>query len=137
MEPLLVELAKLLASILAITLVVWLIRYMGLGGDVRIRDEAHARALAEQAMSDFEPAEIIVDKAGIGALMKDACGRHMLIRRHGTQFVGRILDGHSHSRLDQNFLTLGTGEKSFGAVTLHLGAQAQYWASGLRSISKP
>jgi hypothetical protein len=130
-----VELAKLGASIIAILLLAWAAKRLGLGGDVRIRDEAHARALAEEAICGFEPVDIILDKARIAALMKDASGRHLLIRRHGAQFAARLLDRHSDSRLDQNFLTIGTGEKAFGKITLNLGAEAQYWAAGLRHMA--
>jgi hypothetical protein len=130
-----VELAKLGASIVAILLLAWTAKRMGLGGDVRIRDEAHARALAEEAICGYEPVDIIIDKARIAALMKDAQGRHLLIRRHGAQFAGRLLDRHSDSRLDQNFLTIGTGEKTFGKITLNLGPEAQYWAAGLRHMA--
>jgi hypothetical protein len=130
-----VELAKLGASIIAILLLAWSAKRMGLGGDVRIRDEAHARELAEEAICGFEPVDIILDKARIAALMKDAGGRHLLIRRHGAQFAARLLDRQSDSRLDQNFLTIGTGEKAFGKITLNLGAEAQYWAAGLRHMA--
>jgi hypothetical protein len=129
------ELVKLGASIIAILFVAWLVKRMGLGGDVRIRDEAHARALADEAICGFDPVDIVLDRAGIGALMKDANGRHLLIRRHGAQWAGRLLDGHARSRLDQNFLTIGTGEESFGKITLNLGAEAQYWAAGLRHMT--
>jgi hypothetical protein len=134
MDAALIELAKLGGSIAAILLLAWTAKRMGLGGDVRIRDEDHARALAEEAVCGFQPVDIILDRANIGALMKDAQGRHLLIRRHGAQFVGRLLDGHSDSRLAQNFLTIGTGDKSFGKVTLNLGPDAQYWAAGLRHM---
>jgi hypothetical protein len=129
------EVAKLAGSIIAILFLFWLAGRMGLGGDVRIRDADHARALAQDAICDFEPAQIILDKAGIAALLKDASGRHMLVRRHGAQFVARVLDRHSESRLDQNFLTIGTAEKSFGKITLNLGGEAQYWAAGLRHMA--
>ena len=130
-----IELAKLGGSIAAILLLAWTAKRMGLGGDIRIRDEDHARRLADEAICGFEPTDIVLDRAGIGALMKDAAGRHLLIRRHGAQFAGRLLDGHSDSRLDQNFLTIGTGEKAFGKVTLNLGAEAQSWAAGLRHLA--
>jgi hypothetical protein len=130
-----VELAKLSASIIAILLLAWAAKRLGLGGDVRIRDEAHARDLAEEAICGFDPVDIVLDKARIAALMKDASGRHLLIRRHGAQFAARLLDRHSDSRLDQNFLTIGTGEKAFGKITLNLGAEAQYWAAGLRHMA--
>ena len=135
MDATLIELAKLGGSIVAILLLAWTAKRMGLGGDVRIRDNDHARRLAQEAICGFQPTDIVLDRAGIGALMKDASGRHLLIRRHGAQFAGRLLDGHSDSRLDQNFLTIGTGEKAFGKVTLNLGAEAQYWAAGLRHMA--
>jgi hypothetical protein len=128
------EVAKLGGSIIAILFLFWLAGRMGLGGDVRIRDADHARTLAQDAICDFEPVDIILDKAGIAALLKDASGRHMLVRRHGAQFVARLLDRHSESRLDQNFLTIGTAEKTFGKITLNLGSEAQYWAAGLRHM---
>ena len=135
MDVALIEMVKLAGSILAILLLAWTAKRMGLGGDIRIRDEDYARRLADEAICGFEPTNIILDRAGMGALMRDALGRHLLIRRHGAQFAGRLLDGHSDSRLDQNFLTIGTGEKSFGKVTLNLGAEAQYWAAGLRHMA--
>ena len=128
------EVGKLAVSGVAILLLAWTAKRMGLGGDVRIRDVEHAKALADEAICGFEPVDIALDRAGIGALMKDAAGRHLLIRRHGAQFAGRLLDRHSDSRLDHNFLTIGTGEKRFGKITLNLGEKAQYWAAGLRHM---
>lgn len=135
MDSIGIELAKLGGSIAAILFLAWLAKQLHLGGDLRIRDEAHARALADEAVCGYQPVDIIIDRAGIGALMKDAQGRHMLIRRHGAAFVARLLDRHSELRLDHNFLTIGTGEKTFGKVTLNLGRDAQYWAAGLRHMA--
>jgi hypothetical protein len=128
-------LLKLGGSVIAILFLAWFARWLDLGGDVRIRSEDQARAIADQIVCGFDPVDIAIDKAGIGALMRDASGRHLLVRRHGAQFAGRLLDRHSDSRLDQNFLTVGTGEKTFGKVTLNLGPQAQYWAAGLRHLA--
>lgn len=128
------HLYELGGSVIAILFLAWLARRWQLGGDVRIADEAHARALADDAHCGFDPVDVVIDKAGIAALLKDAQGRHMLIRRHGAQFAARLLDRHSESRLDQNFLTIGTGESSFGRITLNLGNEAQFWASGLRHL---
>jgi hypothetical protein len=127
-------LVKLAGSIIAILFLAWLARYLRLGGDLRIRSDDQARVIADEIVCGFEPVDIAIDKAGIGALMRDAQGRHLLVRRHGAQFAGRLLDRHSETRLDQNFLTVGTGEKTFGTVTLHLGDKAQYWAAGLRHL---
>lgn len=127
-------LLKLGGSVVAVLFLAWFARWLGLGGDLRIRSDEQARAIADQVVCGFEPVDIAIDKAGIGALMRDAGGRHLLVRRHGAQFAGRLLDRHSDTRLDQNFLTVGTGEKTFGKVTLNLGPQAQYWAAGLRHL---
>jgi hypothetical protein len=129
------ELFKLAGSIAAILFIAWLARFWKLGGDVRIRSEEQAREIAHESLCGFEPVEIAIDKAGIAALMRDADGRHLLVRRHGVQWVGRLLDHHNEARLDQNFLTVGTGEKTFGSVTLNLDAQASHWAAGLRHLN--
>ena len=128
------ELLKLGGSIAAILFIAWFARFLRLGGDVRIRSEEQAREIANETCCGFDPVEIAIDKAGIAALLRDAEGRHLLVRRHGVQWAGRLLDRHNDSRLDKNFLTVGTGEKTFGSVTLNLGSQASYWAAGLRHL---
>ena len=128
------ELLKLGGSIAAILFIAWFARFLRLGGDVRIRSEEHAREIANETCCGFDPVEIAIVKAGIAALLRDAEGRHLLVRRHGVQWAGRLLDRHNDSRLDQNFLTVGTGEKTFGSVTLNLGSQASHWAAGLRNL---
>jgi hypothetical protein len=127
-------LIQLGASLLAILALAWLARWLGLGGDVRIHDEADARRLASEAVFGFEPVDVAIDRAGIAALLKDADGRQLLLRRHGAMWVGRLLDEGVEARLDREFLTIGTGEKTFGAVTLQLGDAAQIWAAGLRHL---
>jgi hypothetical protein len=127
----LLQLGASLLAILALAFVAWKLR---LGGDRRIRDEAHARELADEALCGFEPRDLAIDRAGYGALLRDAHGRVMLLRRHGAHFAGRLLDSHVHSRLDRNFLTVATGDRRFGSVTLDLGGQAQYWAASLRRL---
>ena len=128
------QLAQFGGSLLAILLLAWLAARLGLGGDVRIRDAAQARDLARSAVAGFEPADLALDRAGIGALLRDANGRVMLLRRHGAHFAARLLDNHADARLDHNFLTIGSGEQTFGRVTLDLGEQAQIWASSLRRL---
>ncbi len=125
---------QLLLSLGAILLVGWIVSRLGLGGDVRLRDEAQARELAAASLCGFVPTDVALDRAGIGALIRDTTGRVMVLRRHGAHFAARLLDSHAFARLDHNFLTIGTGEARFGAITLDLGDQAQVWASSLRRI---
>ena len=127
-------LIQLVLSVAAILLVTLLAVKLGLGGDVRLRGEDEARELAALSVSGFEAHELALDRAGIGALLRDGQGRVLLLRRHGTQFAARLLDSHAFARLDRNFLTIGTGEKTFGQVTLDLGDQAQVWAASLRRL---
>jgi len=122
------------ASLAAILLLAWLARRLGLGGDIRLRDPEEARRLGEEALCGFEAQEIALDRAGIGALLRDADGRVMLLRRHGVRWVARLLDGRDEVRLDRTFLTVATRERSFGEITLDLGDQAEVWAGSLRRV---
>jgi hypothetical protein len=127
-----IQLGVSLVAVLFMAGIAW---WMKLGGDVRIRGEEQARILADQAVCGFRPVAMSLDRAGIGALLRDIDGRQMLLRRNGAHFVGRLLDRNVVARLDRNFLTIGTGERTFGSITLDLGPDAQYWASGLRHLA--
>lgn len=121
-------------SLFAILLLGWLARKLQLGGDPRITDEAHARALADEAVCGFAAQAIALDRARVGALVRDSHGRVLLIRRHGSYFAAREITSHAGVRLDGRFLTITTAEKRFGTVTLDLGDQAQVWAASLRHL---
>lgn len=128
------ELFQFGGSLIAVLALAGIALKLGLGGDRRIRDEQELRELAEEALCGFEPVEIAIDRAGIAALARDAGGRVMLLRRHGSHFVSRLLDSHLHVRLDRNFLEVGTGDRRFGNVTLDLGDDAAAWAASLRRL---
>ena len=130
----LLQLARLGVSLAAILLLAWIARKLRLGEDVRIAGEEHARRLAEEAICGFAAKDLALDRAGIGALLRDTHGRVLLLRRHGAHFAARLLDSHAFARLDRNLLTIGTGEQTFGTITLDLGDQAQVWASSLRRL---
>lgn len=128
------ELIQMGASLFAILALAWIALKLGLGADSRIRDEAHLRELAEEALYGFEPMEIAIDRAGVAALARDADGRVMLLRRHGAHFASRLLDGHTHVRHDRQFLVVGTSDRRFGEITLDLGDSAATWAASLRRL---
>ena len=125
------------ASLVAILLLAWFASRMRLGEDVRIRDEDHARELANEAVDGFVPVTLTLDRARIGAMLRDGQGRVMVLRRHGSHFTGRLLTDHSGVRLDRNTLTIASGERRFGTVTLDLGPAAQEWAASLRHLDGP
>jgi hypothetical protein len=127
-------LAQLGVSLLAVFAVGWLTRWMGLGGEVRIRDEDHARMIAFDSLYGFAATDAAVDRAGYSALVKDASGHHALINVKGAHFVARAVRPPIEGRLDRALLTIDLQEPDFEPVTLNLGDKAQYWASGLRHI---
>lgn len=128
-------LAKFAGSLIAIVAVSALARWMKLGGDVRIANDAHARVLANEAIDGFEAVAVGRDKAGFAAILRDGQGRQLLIRRHGAQFAGRLLGPEIEARLDQHFLSI-TIPDAFGTTVLNLGPEAQVWAAGLRRVGK-
>lgn len=132
--PWLVLGATTLASLIMVLGLYGLARALGLGGDVRLAGPDHARALAEASVTGFDPVDIALDRARIGALVRSRDGRVMLIRRHGARFVGRVLASHDGVRLDRTTLTLDTEDRAFGTLTLDLGAEAQGWAASLRRL---
>jgi hypothetical protein len=124
--------ALLIGSLIAVLLLAWAAKLMGLGGDVRL-DRGAALNIAQG--EGFQPVDLALDRAGMAAIVRDAAGRHMLIRRHGVNFVTRMLHQPLDARLDQKFLTIGTGEPMFGRITLDLGDAASVWAAGLRRVA--
>lgn len=130
------ELIQLGASLVAVLFVAWLVGRMGLGADPRIEDDAHAIRLADEAEAGFGGIEVARDRAGFAAIVRNAEGRQMLVRAHGNHFAARPIDGAVIGRLDKDFLTLTMPEKTFGAVTLHLGKDAGMWAARMREIGR-
>lgn len=125
---------QVLASLLAILVLAWIAHKLRLGGDARILGEDQARALADAALCGFDPAEMAIDRAGIGAIFRDRQGRVLLVRRHGSHFAARQITSHAGVRLDGRFLTLSTDDRQFGTITLDLGEQASVWAASLRRL---
>ncbi len=128
------QLIQLGGSLIAILLLALIAKWLGLGRDVRIANVAEAKALAESAIAGFQARDVALDRAGLGALLRDDAGRFMILRRHGARFVGRLLDSHSHCRLDRDFLNVATSDSFARPVILHLGAEAKIWASRLRDL---
>ncbi len=132
----LATLIQLGASLVAVLFVAWLVGKMGLGGDPRIADDAHAIRLAEEAEAGFRGVEVARDRAGFAAIVRNGEGRQLLVRAHGNHFAARPIDAAVEGRLDKDFLTLTMPERTFGAVTLHLGKDAGMWASRMRDLNR-
>ena len=123
----------LAGSVAGIALLWFVAQRLGLGGDIRLSGPDDAIRHARE--DGFDAVDATVDRAGMGALVRDAAGRYMLVRRHGVHFVTRVLRAPLDARLNHNFLTIGTNERTFGHVTFDLGADAPVWAAGLRRVN--
>lgn len=115
----------LIGSLVAVLMLAFIARWLGLGGDARI-DETQVRQLA--ALQGFDVVDVALDRAGLAALVRDAGYRFMLVRRHGAHFLIEPLASARDVRLDHRFLTVGR-------VTLDLGERAGIWAASLRRMS--
>ncbi len=126
--------AKLGASLIGVLMLGWFARWLKLGGEPRIRDADHACQLAFEGQYGFKGVDAVVDRAGYSALVRDASNRHVIISMLGNHYVTRLIFPPIEGRLDQKLLTIDLQETDFVPITLNLGEQAQYWASGLRHI---
>jgi hypothetical protein len=126
--------AKLVGSLIAVFALGWAARWLGLGGNIRIQDEDHAKRIVFDSLYGFDAIDVALDRGGYSALVKDAAGRHALINVKGAHFVAREVHPPIEGRLDRTLLTIDLQAPDFEPVTLNLGPKAQYWASGLRHI---
>lgn len=129
------ELLKFGGSLAAISLLVLIAWWLGLGGRARIADEAEARALADDAVCGFEAVEIALDADGRGALLCDAQGRIMLLAPHGVKFAARLLDSGVTVERDGNRLVIAAAGQGFPKVSLELGEAAGAWDKRLAALS--
>ncbi len=125
---------QLLVSLAAILALVWLAGRLGLGGSKGIDNEGEAHLLAQEVVPGFIPVETIIDRNGHGALLRDARGRIVMIRRHGSHFAGRLIECQPASTLHHTRLTIRADDVPFGAVTLDLGRDADSWAAILNRM---
>ena len=127
------ELLQFLASLAGVFLLAAIAAWLKLGPAPRLASVAEARAAAEEAMSGFTPVRIALDREGKGALLQDASGRVLLLRPHGSHFVGRILTPAARTEMEGETLVIDTDEKRFGSVRLVL-EEASAWVQAINAI---
>lgn len=125
-------------SLLAILALAWAVHRLDLGGERRIRDEAHARELASEAEEEFMPVDVAVDGAGRAALLRDSAGQIMLLRMHGSKTAARILGMWASARIidndGQSSLEVNSGERRFGNANLDI-ENATGWMQAIGVIA--
>lgn len=125
--------AQFAVSLIAIFAVAWLVGKLQLGAAPTIEGADHASEIAKGISHGFAARDVVVSGCGQAALLRDAEGRMMVIRRHGSKFVGRELSDGSGVRLDRVCLEI-TPDTAFGTVRLEIGKQAQHWAASFRHL---
>lgn len=102
-----------LAAILILALVSRMLKL----GESRIPDEAAAKRIAEDALSGFTARAALVDANGRAALVLGTDGI-ALLKRHGAKVAVRRLGRPLWRRPSAEGVTIETGERMFGPVTL-------------------
>ena len=82
----------------------------------------------------FDPAEAAVSRDGASAIVAEKTGRIMVLRSHGAQFAGRVLEPGSTTQVESHTLTVTPADRRYGPVTLDLGDQAQAWAARIDAL---
>ncbi|MEL7690265.1 hypothetical protein [Citromicrobium bathyomarinum] len=133
MEGQTLQLIGSLAAILVLAGIAWALK---LGHSTRIEGAQHAMALASEADSGFDPVEAAVSRDGDGAIVADKAGRIMVLRGHGAQFAGRVLEPGSATQVETHSLIVTPADRRYGPVTLDLGDEAQAWALRIDALHK-
>ena len=107
-------------SMVAIFALYALARALRLGGKPKLADEESVRFAAGEVEDGFVAERIAVTRQGAAALASDALGRIMLIKRHGNQFAGRILDSEAQVQEEVDAIVIDCGDTRFGKVRLSL-----------------
>lgn len=87
-------------------------------GESRVADEATARRFAEEALVGFQSTAALVSPTGNAAIVAGN-GALALIKRHGAQVAVRRLIPPLVLREAVEGVTIASGERMFGDVTLH------------------
>ncbi|RZV31000.1 MAG: hypothetical protein EX262_09285 [Sphingomonadaceae bacterium] len=128
MDPL-----QIVGSLVAILALVGLARWLGLGREPRLTDEDAARRAADEAIAGFVPIRCGLEREGRGALLEDAGGRILLLKPHGSFFAGRVLGSATRADRADKSLSIDSGERRFGRVTLVL-EDAAYWEQAINRL---
>ena len=113
--PALLQFLGSLAAILLLSALAWRLR---LGPAPKLDTDEAAALAADEAVSGFDPVDIGRDAEGRGALLRDARGRILLLRPHGSHFAGRLLTPRASAWIDDGRLVVDTQEKRYGLARL-------------------
>ncbi|HET9509806.1 MAG TPA: hypothetical protein VFO80_01535 [Sphingomonas sp.] len=109
-------LTQLGGSLVAVLLLAWIARWLRLG-ESKIADATTAAMFAQDALAGFHAGRAVVGTDGAAALVAGDTGI-AVVKRHGAKVAVRRLIPPLHLRVSIEGVTVETGERLFGAVTL-------------------
>ncbi|MBM3929595.1 MAG: hypothetical protein FJ335_14235 [Sphingomonadales bacterium] len=109
-------LTQLGGSLVAVLLLAWIARWLRLG-ESKITDATTAAEFAQNALAGFHAGRAVVGTDGAAALVAGDTGI-AVVKRHGAKVAVRRLIPPLHLRVSVEGVTVETGERLFGAVTL-------------------
>ena len=107
---------QLAGSLVAILALAGIARWLRLG-ESRINDAAEAREIAEQMLAGFVAHAALVSQDG-GAALVAGNGAIAVLKRHGARVAARRLLPPLRAYAAVEGVTVETGERLFGSVTL-------------------
>lgn len=118
------QLGLSLLAIFALFGIAWWLR---LGGETRIGGVEEAKVLAREADDGFDPAEGVLARDGLSALVRARDGRLAVIKVHGARYAARTIR-HDQIRVSADgTLSVDSGDRRYGAVRLQLAEAAPAW----------
>ena len=128
--PLLLQFGGSLVAIFALFV---LARWLKLGGKPALKDETDVRRVAGEVLDGYKATRISIARGGSAALARDASGQIMVIKLHGNQFAGRVLDARASVSEVVDALIVDPGEARFGTVRLAIDDPG-YWADAINRL---
>lgn len=105
-----IEFALLGGSLAAILLLALAARWLRLGG-ARLADQQEARDVAEATYADFEADRVWLDSDGASAVVAGQDGSHVVVRRHGANFIARKLARPAQAEARGPVVIIASGER--------------------------
>jgi len=121
-------------SLVAIVALAGLARWLKLGGKPVLADHEAVQHAAGEVEDGFVADHVSISHDRAAALASDQAGRIMVIKRHGNQFVGRLLSGKASAREVVDGLIVECGESRFGAAQMSL-TDSSAWADRINRLS--
>lgn len=118
---------QFLISLFAILALAGLAAWLSLGKAPSLRDDDHARELANEAAFGFTPVDIFMDRSRQAAVLRDDKDRVMLLRRHGAHFAARWLGPKTKISRTGDTLQITADERTFGTVDLTFDDAVPDW----------